>query len=255
MLTAMERSESAGDPVRLPLHEPSESATVLVVEDDPALSSILVYNLRREGYRVLAAGDGASALTLARREGDALALVLLDLMLPVMSGLEVLRALRAESSAAILIVSAKGEAQDRIDGLDLGADDYIVKPFVLRELLARVRAGVRRRGAPAFQPPAVLSRGPLRIEFDNRRALIGGEEAPLRPKEYGLLATLAREPGRLFSRQALAAAVWGADVIVDDRTISVHVSLLRTKLQQAGLAADVIQTVHGGGYRFVAPVG
>jgi DNA-binding response OmpR family regulator len=159
--------------------------------------------------------------------------------------------LRQESSAIVLIVSARGEAQERIDGLELGADDYIVKPFVLRELLARVRAGVRRRVGPAVRPLATLHRGALRIEIDNRRALVGDVEAILRPKEYGLLETLALAPGRLFSRRDLAAAVWGAETIVDDRTISVHVSLLRSKLQQAGLTDDVIQTVHGAGYRFV----
>ena len=239
---------------RPPVSGQDEIATVLVVEDDPTLLSTLSYNLRREGYRVLTAGDGATALDLARREGDALDLVLLDLMLPRLSGIEVLRALRQESSAIVLIVSARGEAHERIDGLELGADDYIVKPFVLRELLARVRAGVRRRVAPASQPPATLHRGPLRIELDNRRALVGEVEAILRPKEFGLLETLALAPGRLFNRHATGRRRLGRG---RDRRRAHHLGPRLALAQQvaaaAGLADDVIQTVHGAGYRFVMP--
>jgi CheY-like chemotaxis protein len=146
-------------------HAIEEQVTVLVVEDDPTLLSTLAFNLRREGYRVLTAADGEAGLALARRELPRLDLVVLDLMLPRLSGLQVLRHLRAESAIPILILSARGEEQDRIDGLELGADDYVVKPFALRELLARVRAGVRRRAVPAAQPPSVLYRGPLRIEL------------------------------------------------------------------------------------------
>lgn len=231
----------------------SEDATVLIVEDDPVLRSTLAYNLSREGFRVLTAADGEAGLKQAREELDRLDLVVLDVMLPGISGFQVLRALRAETDIPVLMLSARGEEQDRIDGLELGADDYVVKPFALRELMARVRAGVRRRAAPAAQPPAVLFREPLRIEIDRRRVLIDTIEISLRPKEYGLLVTLAFEPGRVFSRQDLLDAVWGEDVIVDERTVDVHISWLRGKLADAGLDAAAIHTVYGIGYRFVTP--
>ena len=230
-----------------------EQATVLVVEDDPTLLSTLAYNLSRQGYRVLTAGDGETALALARREMPRLDLVVLDVMLPGISGFQVLRHLRAETDVPILILSARGEEHDRIDGLELGADDYVVKPFSLRELLARIRAGVRRRAVPAAQPPSVLFRGPLRIELERRRVLVDEREVQLRPKEYGLLTTLALEPGRVFGRQDLLDAVWGEEVIVDERTVDVHISWLRGKLAEAGLDAEVIRTVYGAGYRFVVP--
>ncbi len=226
---------------------------MLVVEDDPVLRSTLAYNLSREGFRVLTAGDGESGLDLARHELERLDVVVLDVMLPGISGFQVLRALRAETSIPILMLSARGEEQDRIDGLELGADDYIVKPFALRELMARVRAGVRRRAVPAAQPPTVLFRGAMRIEIDRRHVLVDEIEVFLRPKEYGLLLTLAFEPGRVFSRQDLLDSVWGEDVIVDERTVDVHVSWLRGKLADAGLDAAAIRTVYGVGYRFVVP--
>lgn len=230
-----------------------EGATVLVVEDDAVLLSILAYNLSREGLRVLKAADGERGLALARQELDRLDLVVLDVMLPGISGFQVLRLLRAETDVPILMLSARGEEQDRIDGLELGADDYVVKPFVLRELMARVRAGLRRRAVPAAQPPAVLFRGPMRIEIERRMVLVKDVEVSLRPKEFGLLLTLAFEPGKVFNRQDLLNAVWGKDVIVDERTIDVHVSWLRGKLTDAGLDPAAIQTVYGVGYRFVVP--
>ena len=232
---------------------PVEGATVLVVEDDPTLLSTLAYNLSREGYRVLTAADGENGLATARRELERLDLVVLDVMLPGMSGFQVLRQLRGESDIPILMLSARGEEQDRIDGLELGADDYVVKPFALRELLARVRAGVRRRAVPAAQPPSVLFRGLLRIELRRRRVLVDEREVHLRPKEYGLLTALALEPGRVFSRQELLDAVWGEEVIVDERTVDVHISWLRGKLTDVGLDAGAIRTVYGVGYRFVVP--
>jgi DNA-binding response OmpR family regulator len=233
--------------------ERSDEATVLVVEDDPILRGALAYNLSREGFRVLTAADGESGLASARREAERLDLVVLDVMLPGISGFQVLRLLRADSNIPILILSARGDEQDRIDGLELGADDFIVKPFALRELMARVRAGVRRRAIPAAQPPAVLLRGPMRIELAGRRVVVVDRDVALRPKEYGLLLTLALEPGRVFSRQDLLDEVWGEDVIVDERTVDVHISWLRGKLAGAGFDGSAIQTVYGVGYRFVAP--
>jgi DNA-binding response OmpR family regulator len=232
-----------------------EVATVMVVEDDAVLRSTLAYNLAREGFRALTAANGEAALELAKQEADRIDLVLLDVMLPGISGLQVLRILRAQSDISILMLSARGEEQDRIDGLELGADDYIVKPFALRELLARVRAGIRRRAMPAAQPPTVLYRGYLQIEIDRRRVRLAGEELSLRPKEFGLLVALAMEPGRIFNRQDLLDIVWGEDVIVDERTVDVHVSWLRGKLAEAGQSGVSIRTVYGAGYQFVVAEG
>ncbi len=229
-----------------------EAATVLVIEDDPVLRSVLEYNLTREGFRVLTAADGEAGLRQARDAADALDVIVLDVMLPGISGFQVLRLLRSETDIPVLILSARGEEQDRIDGLELGADDYVAKPFVLRELMARIRAGVRRRTVPAARPPSVLFRGPMRIEIDRRRVMVDEREVALRPKEYGLLLTLALEPGRVFSRQDLLDAVWGVDVIVDERTVDVHISWLRGKLANAGMNGEAIQTVYGVGYRFTA---
>jgi DNA-binding response OmpR family regulator len=226
---------------------------VLIVEDDPVLRGTLAYNLSRDGFRVLTAADGEDGLALAREELDRLDLVVLDVMLPRISGFQVLRMLRSETNIPILILSARGEEQDRIDGLELGADDYVTKPFALRELMARVRAGVRRRAVPAAQPPTALFRGPMRIEIDRRRVLIEETEVSLRPKEYGLLLALAFEPGRVLTRQDLLDAVWGEDIIVDERTVDVHISWLRGKLAGAGLDAAAIGTAYGVGYRFVVP--
>ncbi|GIW04264.1 MAG: DNA-binding response regulator [Thermomicrobiales bacterium] len=230
-----------------------ETATILIIEDDPTLLSTLAYNLHRSGYRVLTAADGERGLDVARREGDRLDLVILDIMLPGMNGYQVLRHIRAESDVPVVMLSARSEEQDKIDGLELGADDYVVKPFNLREFLARIRAAVRRRAIPAARPPAVLYRGPLRIELERRRALVGEQELPLRPKEFGLLVALAMEPGRVFSRQELLDAVWGEEIIVDERTIDVHISWLRGKLEDAGIQQDLITTVYGAGYRFIVP--
>ncbi len=230
-----------------------EAATVLVIEDDPVLRSVLDYNLTREGFRVLTAADGETGLRQAREAADVLDVIVLDVMLPGISGFQVLRLLRSETKIPVLILSARGEEQDRIDGLELGADDYVAKPFVLRELMARIRAGVRRRTVPAARPPSVLFRGPMQIEIDRQRVVVYESEVQLRPKEFGLLLTLALEPGRVFSRQDLLDAVWGEDVIVDERTVDVHMSWLRGKLARTGLDGSVIQTVYGVGYRFVVP--
>lgn len=233
--------------------EQIEEASILVVEDDPTLLSTLTYNFRREGYRVLRASDGESALAITRQERDRLDLVLLDVMLPGMSGFQVLREIRAESDVPVLMLSARGEEQDKIDGLELGADDYVVKPFALRELLARVRAAVRRRAIPAMRPPSTLYRGLIEIEPERRVARAGDRELHLRPKEFGLLVTLAMEPGKVFSRQELLDKIWGEEIVVDERTVDVHVSWLRGKLIDAGADSEIIRTVYGAGYRFALP--
>jgi len=234
----------------VPANERSESATVLLVEDDPTLRSTLAFNLMREGYEVLTAADGPSALAIIERDGNRLDLVILDVMLPGLNGFQVLRAIRRDYSFPVLMLSARGEEQDRIDGLELGADDYVVKPFALRELLARVRAAVRRKGVVSAHPPRVLFRGDLQIEPDRRRVTVHGRELQLRPKEFGLLVTLAMEPGKVFKRQELLDTVWGKDVFVDERTVDVHISWLRGKIAGSGLNHDCIRTVYGAGYRF-----
>jgi DNA-binding response OmpR family regulator len=230
-----------------------EQPTVLLVEDDPTLRSTLAFNLRREGYTVFAADDGERAMGLVQEHGAQLDLLVLDVMLPGINGYQVLRQVRQRGlRVPVLILSARGEEQDRIDGLELGADDYVVKPFALRELLARIRAALRRGSAPAARPPSVLQRGPLRIEPDRRRAIVHDAELQLRPKEFGLLVTLALEPGRVFGRQELLDSIWGTDVVVDERTVDVHISWLRGKMQDAGMDAGCIRTVYGSGYCFDA---
>lgn len=225
---------------------------ILLVEDDPTLRSTLSFNLHRQGYEVLTAEDGLVALETFAHHGDDLDLIILDVMLPGMSGLQVLRHVRQSHDVPVLMLSARGEESDRIDGLELGADDYVVKPFALRELLARVRTHVRRRTSPGTRPPSVIVRGSLRIEADQRLAVANGTELHLRPKEFGLLVTIAMEPGRVFGRQELLDTIWGDDVVVDARTVDVHISWLRGKLTTAGMSDRTIRTVYGAGYRFDA---
>jgi len=231
--------------------EQAEESTILLVEDDPTLRSTLAFNLTREGYHVLTADNGVTAIEIVAERGNDLDLIILDVMLPRLSGFQVLRVIRRDHNVPVLMLSARGEEQDKVDGLELGADDYVVKPFALRELLARVRAAVRRRAVAAAKPPGVLFRGDLRIEPERRRASVGDVELQLRPKEFGLLVTMALEPGRVFERQELLDEIWGSDVFVDERTVDVHISWLRGKLQVAGLADECIRTVYGAGYRFV----
>ncbi len=231
----------------------NDQPTILLVEDDPTLRSALLFNLTREGFRVIAVDDGLRALDVVAAQGDTLDLVILDVMLPNMNGLQVLRRVRQGHDVPVMVLSARGEESDRIAGLELGADDYVVKPFALRELLARVRSHVRRRTNPGTRPPSTIVRGPLRIEVDRCVATVHGTELHLRPKEFGLLVAIAMEPGRVFGRQELLDTVWGNDVVVDIRTVDVHISWLRGKLSAAGLGDDTIRTVYGAGYRFNTP--
>lgn len=228
----------------------ADAPMILVVEDDPTLRSTLTFNLTRQGFHVVTAEDGLVALEVFGRHADDLDLIILDVMLPGMSGLQVLRHVRQSHDVPVLMLSARGEESDRIDGLELGADDYVVKPFALRELLARVRTHVRRRTNPGTRPPSVIVRGPLRVEADRRTASVDGKELHLRPKEFGLLVTIAMEPGRVFGRQELLDTIWGDDVVVDARTVDVHISWLRGKLTAAGMSEETIRTVYGAGYRF-----
>lgn len=223
---------------------------VLVIEDDQTLNSTICYNLRREHYRPLAAMDGEAGLREFQNGAGTIDLVVLDLMLPRMTGFHVLRNIRLASPAPVLILSARSQDQDIIDGLDLGADDYMAKPFAIRELLARIRSLLRRGQSNQQRIPAVINRFPIRIDTSGRRVWVGESEIALRPKEYGLLLTLALDSGHVFSRQQLLDSVWGQDIDVDPRTVDVHVSWLRAKFRAAGFDQDPIQTVHRSGYRF-----
>jgi len=228
----------------------AHSPTILLVEDDPTLRTTITYNLIRVGYRVTSVPDGEAAMAVVRGHLEDIDLVVLDLMLPGMSGLAVLRQIRTRSDVPVLIVSARSEEQDKIDGLEMGADDYIVKPFALREFVARVRATMRRRSITPAKPPSVLYRGPLTIELESQKARLGEVELSLSRKEFGLLRELALAPGHVFTRQKLLDTVWGTEIFVDERTIDVHMSWLRSKLREAGGPEGMIRTVYGSGYRF-----
>jgi two-component system phosphate regulon response regulator PhoB len=220
---------------------------ILVVEDEDALSTLLQYNLDKEGYDVAVAADGEEALTLvSERLPD---IIVLDWMLPKISGIEVCRRLRQRSESRnvpIIMLTARGEESDRIRGLDTGADDYIVKPFAMSELSARIRA-VLRRIRPGLAEDRVHI-GDLVIDRVAHRVKRAGKEIHLGPTEFRLLDYLMQHPGRVFSREQLLDAVWGSDVYVEARTVDVHVGRLRKALNRDDEAADPIRTVRSAGY-------
>lgn len=212
---------------------------ILLVEDEDAIAEPLTVGLRREGFTVERAATGAAAL-----EADAADLVLLDLRLPDVDGFDVCRALRARSSVPIIVVTARGEEADRVVGLELGADDYVVKPFGLRELIARIRAVTRRTNArSAEQPPMRI--GALEVDERARRATLGDAELSLTPKEFDILAVLARDAGAVVTRRKLLEEVWQTTWYGSTKTIDVHVAALRSKLGDPGW----IETVRGIGFR------
>jgi two-component system, OmpR family, response regulator RegX3 len=215
---------------------------LLVVEDDDGIAEPLVAGLRREGFEVERVADGAGAL--AAGEPD---LVLLDLRLPDMDGYAVAREMRRRSRVPIIMVTARGEEVDRVVGLEIGADDYVVKPFGLRELIARINAVMRRvsERAPAEPPDPVVRVGPLEIDRRAHRASLAGEPLALTPKEYALLELLASDPGAALDRRRILEEVWGSRWYGPTKTIDVHVSSLRRKLGDPGW----IETVRGVGFR------
>ncbi|MBM3933083.1 MAG: response regulator transcription factor [SAR202 cluster bacterium] len=222
---------------------------VLVVEDDPNTADLVKMYLARDGYEVSVARDGAEGLRRARQ--DSPDLLVLDLMLPRMDGMEVCRAIRQESDVAIVMLTARFSEEDRLAGLDLGADDYVTKPFSPRELAARVRAVLRRTAKDAAeQKGAELKHGDVRVDMTNKAAYLGGTPLKLTATEFRMLVMFIREPGRVFSRDEIIDKVFGYDFDGLDRTVDAHVSHLRRKLQPAKDSRKHISTVYDMGYRF-----
>ena len=221
---------------------------VLVVEDEESFSDALSFMLRREGYEVGVAADGASALDEFDRHGADL--VLLDLMLPGISGTEVCRTLRQRSTVPIIMVTAKDGEVDKVVGLELGADDYVTKPFSSRELVARIRAVLRRRGEPDEMLPSTLEAGPVRVDVDRHVVAVRGETIAMPLKEFDLLELLVRNAGRVLTRGQIIDRVWGSDYVGDTKTLDVHVKRLRAKIEVDPRNPTLILTVRGLGYKF-----
>ena len=226
-------------------------ASVLVVEDEDNLLEALRYNLDREGYEVLTASDGEQGLASAR--SSAPDLVILDIMLPNLDGLDVCRAIRRESDVPVLMLTAKGEEADRVVGLELGADDYVVKPFSMRELLARVRALLRRSRTSQDSPPLErISVGGLEIDLVRHSVTLQGKPVKLAPREFELLTLFARNEGRALTRDQILDGIWGRGYVGDSRTVDVHVRGLRKKIEADPNSPRLIVTLRGVGYRFGA---
>jgi two-component system OmpR family response regulator len=226
------------------------SRKILVVEDDATLLDVLRYNLEKEGYQVVTAADGAEALESARSHRPDL--IILDIMLPGLSGFEVCRILRKEMTIPILMLTAKTEEVDKIVGLEIGADDYMTKPFSMRELLARIRAMLRRAEIGRLElagDQARLKAGDLEIDLARHQVFLGGTKTELSPKEFDLLAFLARHRGFVFSREQLLEKVWGYDYTGDARTVDVHVRWLRQKIESDPAHPKRLVTVRGAGYK------
>jgi DNA-binding response OmpR family regulator len=229
---------------------------ILVVEDELSLQETLTYNLKKEGYSVEAVGDGREALEAARRMKPDL--IVLDLMLPGLDGFEVTRILRKEMTTPILMLTARDDEIDRVVGLEVGADDYLTKPFSMRELMARVKAQLRRArllreelgSQPAKSPQDKLTFGELVINQTRREVTLNDEPLQIKPKEYELLLFLAEHKGQMLSREFILERVWGWDYIGDSRTVDVHVRWLRQKIETEPAKPERIVTVRGGGYRF-----
>ncbi len=217
---------------------------ILIVEDDESISELIQYNLRNAGYQTLSAYDGETGIELAAK--DQPSLVLLDVMLPGMDGWSVCRELRKHSDVPILFLTAKDDEFDRVLGLELGADDYITKPFSIRELVARVKAVLRRTEGKQAGNQQVVRIRDLSVNLSSHEVMVAGQTVSLTPMEYQLLSILVSNPGRVFSREQLLNQVWGDDFFGDYRTVDVHISHLREKLKTSG---DMIHTVRGFGYK------
>ncbi|HTY73293.1 MAG TPA: response regulator transcription factor [Actinomycetes bacterium] len=223
---------------------------VLVVEDEESISDAVSYMLRKEGFEVAVAGTGPAALEEFDREGADL--VLLDLMLPGYPGTEVCRQLRSRSNVPVIMLTAKDSEIDKVVGLELGADDYVTKPFSMRELVARIRAVLRRGGESEELLPGVLESGPVRMDVERHTVTIRGVATPMPLKEFDLLELLLRNTGRVLTRGQLIDRVWGSDYVGDTKTLDVHVKRLRAKLEEDPAHPRHIITVRGLGYKFEA---
>jgi two-component system alkaline phosphatase synthesis response regulator PhoP len=221
---------------------------ILVVDDEPTLVATLKYNLEQENYEVATAAGGDEALDIARSVRPDL--IVLDLMLPGMNGLEVCRVLRKDTNIPILMLTAKGAEVDKVVGLEVGADDYVTKPFSMRELVARVKALLRRAEAMPSVDGEVLSSGDLRVDMAGRQAYKDDQPLVLKPRELDLLSFFLRNKGRAFTREQLLSQIWGYDFMGDTRTIDVHVRWLRQKIEKEPDSPGRLVTVRGTGYRF-----
>jgi len=224
------------------------SARILLVDDERSVQQLLTYPLRKEGYEVVSAYDGREALE--RFAENRFDLVVLDIMLPKLDGIEVCRRLRVRSQVPIIMLTARDDEVDKVLGLEMGADDYITKPFSVREFRSRVRAALRRAGmsGPAGDEP--IMQGELEIEPDARRVVMRGEEVKLTYVEFELLRALASFPGKVFNRSALLERIWGDSSYRDPRTVDVHIRHLREKLERDPRHPEYLLTVRGVGYRF-----
>jgi DNA-binding response OmpR family regulator len=232
------------------LSAPPETVTVLVVDDEPIVREVVAEYLRRDGYRVVEAADGSTARDMILQGADRLGLVVLDLMLPGVDGLTLCRLIRERSDLPVIMLTARGEEADRIVGLELGADDYVTKPFSPRELVARVRSVLRRSGPsePRGRPIRV---GPVEIDAGAREVRRDDEPVRLTAREFDLLLFMARHPRQVFSRDQLMSRVWGYEPAFDTGTVTVHVRRLREKLERDPSQPELLQTVWGVGYRLV----
>jgi two-component system response regulator RegX3 len=223
---------------------------VLVVEDEESFSDALSYMLRKEGFEVAIAATGPDALVEFERSGADI--VLLDLMLPGLSGTEVCRQLRGKSSVPIIMVTARDAEIDKVVGLEIGADDYVTKPYSPRELVARIRAVLRRRSEPEEISSSALEAGPVRMDVDRHTVTVNGGGVSLPLKEFELLEMLLRNAGRVLTRGQLIDRIWGADYVGDTKTLDVHVKRLRAKIEPEPGAPKYLVTVRGLGYKFEA---
>jgi DNA-binding response OmpR family regulator len=227
----------------------SDQKTILIIEDDTNTSSLIALYLEREGFRAVTAGDGESGLILARQHLPDL--VLLDLMLPKIDGWEVCRRLQQHSKVPVIMLTARGEEIDRVAGLTLGADDYVVKPFSPRELVARVKAVLRRVQVPDATDQPILSQGEIVLDLEKRRLLVQQRQVPLTPHEYRLLEALMKRPGRIFTRDELLERLYPrGEAVVIDRVVDVHIGKLRQKIEPDPARPVYILTVRGVGYQF-----
>lgn len=228
---------------------PKNGPKILVVDDEATILATLRYNLERNGYAVCTAGDGRQALSIAETEKPDL--ILLDIMLPALDGIEVCREIRRRSSVPVLMLTAKDQEIDKVLGLEIGADDYITKPFSVYELLARVKAHLRRLSQqPAAPSTAILRGGPIELDFDRQRVTKAGQPVELAPKEFGLLNILLQNKGRVVTRQTLLDKVWGFDFYGDQQTVNVHIRWLREKIEDEPNDPRHIITVRSRGYLF-----